>query len=492
MITSILLLLIYLFCFVTTMSTAEPGFTSFYDTIMKRAPFDATEHLQETFISVMHNWLIFVLFAAFVFILINHFLLLIKVALRHITEAIVGFCIFLSFAYYYYAYIRLARYEIVMSDTHIIYFVTAGLSLLIAVFKIILLIRDHKGVKKGHLVFPALVLSAFGVMFFSYGIKGYGICKEYNVNYGIYGQEEHVLRTDLEDAFIGNFANQAVDTEKGLFFIDYESQAFPTCIKRMDSNGEISTVYRSSDRWLWTIGYDDGYLFVNCRNDLIRIDPDTGADEKIIDPEDPEYISDACVVDGKLYYVLNDDKAPRIMVCEIEDGELSEAQLYISDIDLIGVWTYDPDADLLEVYIAGEPAHPGWSHGSWQQRAEGMYRYYITEGQDEELDRCTALAICSEDGSKEFMYYVDAINVHNGMLYYVLLNDHGFDICRCDLDGSNTEVLDSVDLGAECRDLYVGGIRIIIGQGRIVVSGFGLQEQLGNDEGTICYVTDLV
>ena len=72
------------------------------------------------------------------------------------------------------------------------------------------------------------------------------------------------------------------------------------------------------------------------------------------------------------------------------------------------------------------------------------------------------------------------------------LNDHGFDICRCDLDGSNTEVLDSVDLGAECRDLYVGGIRIIIGQGRIVVSGFGLQEQLGNDEGTICYVTDLV
>ena len=492
MITTILLLILYFFCFVTALTTGNPGFTSFYDTIMHRTPFNVLEQEEVVFISEMDSWLTFMIFAAAVLILINYFLVRFKFGLQHLTEAIVCICVSLSFAYYYYSFISLARYELVMNGTHIFYFVTAGASLLIAVFKIILLIRDHKGFRKDFLVFPVSVVLVFGSLFFTSGIKGYKICKEYSENYGIYGQEEHVLRTDLEESFMGNFANQAVDTDKGLFFLDEGSSYLPNCIKRLDSNGEISTVYQSSDEWLWTIGYDDGYLFVNRRNDIIRVDPDTGSCEEVFEPEGEDYVSDACVVDGKLYYVINNDKDQSIMVCEIDDGELSEAQLYISDINIGGTTSYDPDANLLEVYIAGEPAYSHWSRSCWQQCVEGRYRYFVSQAYDDILNQSTTLVIESGDGSREFIHYVDAYNINNGKIYYVLLTDHGFDICKCDLDGSNSEVLDSADLGTECRDVYPGGIRIMIGQGKIVVSGFGMQDQLGTEDGTIFYVTDLV
>ena len=500
MITSIILLLMYFCCFVTALNTDNPGFTSFYDTIMNRAFFVDPSTLDRAhsegklfFISLMNSWLTLVLSVAAVIIIINYFMVRFKATLQHVTEITVCLCVSLSIALYYYAFLVEARYELVMSSAHIGYFVTAGLSLVIAVFKIILLVRDHKGVKKTLLIFPAFVLLLFVELFFFCGFKGYRMCKEYSVNYGLYGQEEHVLRTDLEESFAGNFSNQAVDTDEGLFFLDYDGSIYPECIKRMDSNGEISTVFRvTDDSKLWTIGYDDGYLFVNRKKDIIRIDPDTGLSEKAVEPEGDDYISDACVVDGKLYYVIFSDNKSRIMVSEIEDGVLAEPQLYISDINISGVTSYDTEANLLQVYIIGEPARTRSRRGMWQQRAEARFEYYVLYEDEGFGADCPVMVLCADDSSKEYTFYVDGINVYNGKLYYVLLTERGFDICRCDLDGSNSEVIDSADLGVDCRDMRTGAMRIMTGQGKILVTCSDMEPLLGADNDTVYYVTDLV
>ncbi len=154
----------YFCCFVTALITDNPGFTSFYDTIMNRTWFldpavldKADIHSKVFFFTRMNSWLTTVLCVAAVVIFVNLFMLRFKATFQHVTELTVSLCVSLSFAYYYYVFLVSARYEIVMSSAHIGYFITAGVSLLIAVLKIVLLIRDHKGFEEPLLVFPVCV-----------------------------------------------------------------------------------------------------------------------------------------------------------------------------------------------------------------------------------------------------------------------------------------------------------------------------------------------
>ena len=94
---------------------------------------------------------------------------------------------------------------------------------------------------------------------------------------------------------------------------------------------------------------------------------------------------------------------------------------------------------------------------------------------------------------KNMKMQVGGYTIYNNAIYYVQLKEDGVNLCKCSLDGTDTEVLKTYDAGRDCR-----GYQVIIGQGKILVSGKGYLfpefneegEYMCMDSGIIQFVTD--
>ena len=60
------------------------------------------------------------------------------------------------------------------------------------------------------------------MFFFAGGFRAFRTCSQYSANYGKFFEEDHdEMRERLEKGYVGNFQNQAVETDEGLYFLDY-------------------------------------------------------------------------------------------------------------------------------------------------------------------------------------------------------------------------------------------------------------------------------
>ena len=515
---TLFLVALYFFCFVSFLTGDQPGFVSFLDTIMRRIPFVGQEQVKGGFWDSLRSWMLVVLILASFFLILNMFLRHKKAVDGRIPEVVICMCVALSFAGYYCAAVFMARYEIVMSSAHILYMSTAALSLVMAGINLYGVMKSREKGKKASILYPLSLILIFGIMFFfAGGFRAFRTCSQYSANYGKFFEEDHdEMRERLEKGYVGNFQNQAVETDEGLYFLDYVEcdngvrSIYYQSVKKMDPEGNISEIYANTEdkgiySGVYSIGYADGYLFIANRNSVIRLDPDTGVTEDVITADDGHEIFDCCVVDNRIYYMqdiisgeertdyirdgLYYDKY--IMVAEITGGEVQEPELYLADVSMSG-W-YE-NADLLQRYIEGETPYNTVSLSSRYQCIDGT-RYAIEDTDYSEGSDNGILVIRDVDNSiVTDIENAGGINISNGRIYYVSLMENGFDICSCALDGSDIVVIDSYEDGRDYRNAFIDDFRIIIGQGKILVTAsgyvYGTEYDIIND--SMVYVTDLV
>jgi len=514
---TLFLIALYFFCFNSFLTGDEIGFESYLDRIMRRVSFVGKEMLKGGFWDSLRSWMLVVLILAAFFLLLNIFLRHKKAIEGRIPDVVICMCVTLSFAGYYGAAV-MARYEIVMSITHILYISTAVLSLIMAGINLYGVMKSREKGKKASILYPASLVLIFIIMFFfAGGFRAFRTCSQYSANYGKFFEEDHdEMRERLELGYVGNFQNQAVETDEGLYFLDFVEcdngvrSIYYQSVKKMDPEGNISEIYANTEykgiySGVYSIGYADGYLFIANRNSVIRLDPDTGVTEDVITADDGHEIFDCCVVDNRIYYmqdiVHGEDRMDyirdglyydkTIMVAEITGGEVQEPELYLADVSMSG-W-YE-DADLLQRYIEGETPYNTVSRSSRYQCIDGT-RYAIEDTDYSEESDDGILVIRDVDNSiVTDIENAGGINIHNGRIYYVSLEENGFDICSCALDGSDIVVIDSYEDGRDYRNAFIDDFRIMIGQGKILVTAsgyvYGTDYDIIND--SMVYVTDLV
>jgi hypothetical protein len=385
--------------------------------------------------------------------------------------------------------------------------------------------------EKKKLSLPLIIMIVEVLLFLvpiKFCIEAYKISRDYSSNYGLFDPEDISVRTDLEEGFCGNFINEAVDTEEGLFFIednlsvDYDGEFHHVnmndfSVRKLDTEGNITEVYRedSSDRKskydIFSIGYSDGYLYLATKYWIIRVDPKDGSSEQVLFPDDKYGIIDCCVVDGKIYYLeWREDytdselyEKNRIWVAEINGQDISEPELYASDIKIPNgsLFSYH-NSDLLSSYLCGEELHSLYYDGCRSQRLDGKEYHLEMENPyaESHADKKYNPRLFISSVEEEYYYqmdYVGGFNIFNDSIYYVQLTETGFDICKCDLYGKNTTVIDSYNAGKDLTGSSMYNYKIMIGQGKIYVtasgyifidpdSDYGLLEP-----GSVSFVTDL-
>ena len=488
MVLYILLAIACLACAVTMIRGGNPGFTSFYDEIMCRAPFadiprgtglSATS--VRSFWQAVDLWLAMALILAAVLIFMGVYLDRSEKARRQVTLTPVFLFVAASMGLYYLTCIKFARYDLKLSHTHVELFAIAALAF---VSEIVSLIRSRKNgdkketksMRKNEIKFVLVSVVLFAVTI-PLWLDAYNICKSYSVNYGIYGQTDHTMRSDILDDLLGNYINRSVDTEDGLYFLSRGDKGYGyTQVKKLSADGEITTVYEGEYEFQ-TISAEGGDLYLSSRYFILKLDPETSSCEEIVEPQEGYRFMDLCTADGNLYYLeCRDDSRTRyeattdrlyggverdgaekrrgsfILVSSIEGGALSEPELYIGDVDY-GTVPSDLSADeifpnVLDIFVAGDGI---------DQYAYGAY-------------------------SDQMVDTRGGITLYGGHIYYTEYTDTGVDIVRSDLDGSNAEVIDSYTFepgvvggeewdGSEMGVRYalVSDIRIMIGQGKILL-----------------------
>lgn len=315
-----------------------------------------------------------------------------------------------------------------------------------------------------------------------YWFRPFKICMDYRKNYGSYEKEDHARRTDLEDAYLGNYQNKAVSTEKGLFFIassekgkgkegDYK------IVKKMDSDGNVTEVYRSEGNH-YSIGYHEGYIYLANEYEIIKVDVDTGESEQIIVPENKQQIQDFCIIDDRLYvqsttsYVemkklhYDPDKIEnKIVYFEIKGDALSDPVLYLSDV----IDRYDShfDGEILSYYLVYGSDYHGYYN--LRRQSFGQYKYIMDKKPLSPQGSENHLSISERDIPSADIPDVGSFNVHNGAIYYIHLLEDGFEICKCGMDGTGSEVIDTCTDGIDYRDIDIEAFRMAISDNKILV-----------------------
>ena len=524
-----------------------------------------------------NRWLMAMLFIAILLLIINRGLVIIKKMPEYISDIPVYICVILSIGAYYLTVMCFGKYTIEKNNAHNSFLFLAIFSLFAIFFglykraeirrkdrefeehkkKVLAetqeekikkyssddledyIIKDEESSaenenKKGNrkqrknekkkLSLPLIIMIIEALLFLvpiKFCIEAYKISKDYSVNYGMFDPENMTVRTDLEEGFCGNYMNQAVDTEKGLFFIednvsvDYDGEFHHVnmddfSVRRLDADGTITEIYRedNSDKVskydITTIGYADGYLYLSTDYWIIRVDPNDGTSEQVLFAASHYYISDCCVVEGKIYYVERKENTDyeRIWVAEINGKEISEPELYASDIQIPnGNFVNNYCSDLLTSYICGEGLVSFLFQESRIQRLDGKaYHlghdiYYTDKGQ--KYNSRLFFFDVGDTFSSNNMDYVGGYTIYNDSIYFVQLKETGLDVCKCDLYGNDVKVIDSYEIGKDLTDCTNYYFRIMIGQGKIYVTaaGYIFYNDKGdygfNEPGTVSFVTDL-
>ena len=82
---------------------------------------------------------------------------------------------------------------------------------------------------------------------------------------------------------------------------------------------------------------------------------------------------------------------------------------------------------------------------------------------------CCAQRFFTSGGFPEEMYDIGCINIQDGAVYYVQLKEDGFDICKCNPDGSDIEVIDTYTDGLDYTVYSHKAIRMCLSDNKIVV-----------------------
>ena len=313
--------------------------------------------------------------------------------------------------------------------------------------------------------------------------KSFMICMNYKENYGSYEQVNHTDKMYLAENYLGNYQNKAVNTDSGLYYIGYvdtgegRGEGFPEKINKLDAEGNISEVYVGED-YLSSIAYYDGYLYAAHRRGIIKINPENGEAEKVLRPEDKYEFSDFCMVDNRMYiqsspdadikgvYSNTTDLKDYIVYCDIEGDSLSKPVLYLGDVK---EYNHDRgyDGEILYMYVMN--IHELHTYGYSRHQYYSDYGYEVSESVgDDGVENILSIEHrnipdgCIED--------VGAANVHNGAIYYVHLLEDGFEVCKCSIDGTNVEVLDTYKDGVDYRNVEMDTFKIAISDNKILVN----------------------
>ena len=554
----------------------NPGFVSVYDKYMFRRPFvndewklvylknakirdglfgELTTEVQgnsgpldftySPFWVDVNRWLMAMLLIAIILLIINRIIVLIKKMPEYIADIPVYAMIIFSIVGYYLSVKVLGGYVPEKAGFH----ATILVLLLFSVFAIVFAIFRKKSVdsenkesekkknSKGRKIFTTIVVIVEVLLFLilpsRFMIDAIKLSNDYKVNYaGSFKPNKVKVRYDLEkNGFAGNFANMAVDTEEGLYFIEnedsgdvYDIDADDECyekgktivntthIRKLDENGNITDVfpadnYEKDEYYSFiNIGYADDYLYASTYYYISQIDPKDGSEVEVISAQPDYYIAEMCVVDDKLYYMEHpQDKTSgnksMAWVCEIDGNNLSEPELYVSGLDrglFYNFKQYESSSLLTNIVIRDFVNNP-YFDGARFQKCKGKILYIDRGYTWNDNYRSTNLVI-RDDSNPYNVNYIDNVGgftIYNSSIYYIQLKENGFDICKCDLDASNIEVIDTYTCDKDLTKNYYQSIyRIMIGQGKIYVSAYGeiypKEEYYSHLEfGSIKYVTDL-
>ena len=574
---SLIVILLLTFTYLRLENLLNPGFASVYDLYLFRKPFTnynwIVEYLERqnvrdglfkelttevqgnsspikfTFAPFwvdMDRWLMAILLVAVILLIINRILVLMKILPKHIADIPVYVMIILSIAVYYLSVKILGGYVPQKSDFHL-YII--GL-IILSVFAIVFGIFQKRAAdrfnndpekenKTRKMLISSTIVITIQVLLFIILPGGFmtdaiRISNDYKPNYGSFDPYKVKVRYDLEkNGFAGNFANQAVDTDEGLYFIENEydldnydvdedvdcfikekTKRNASYIRKLDAKGNITDICEAESddsRHYYNyinIGYADGYLYASTWYSVFRIDPKDGSAISVISAPNDFFIAEMCVVDNKLYYAMHpEDPRSEVMstawVCEIAGDDISEPELYAGGLDrgVITRFIQFESSTLLTNIVSGDFIKNFNDMGGRFQRCDGK-SFYISGGREwnDSLVPTSLVIIDDEDPENPvFIEKVGGFNIFNDNLYYVQLKEDGLDLCKSDLNGLNAEVIDTYTCDKDLT--YNKGqsvYRIMIGQGKIYVSANGYifprDDSAGSrdlEKGEVHFVTDL-
>ena len=314
-----------------------------------------------------------------------------------------------------------------------------------------------------------------------------GWMKSYRLDYKL---EQESLNTEIDQA-LNDYASKNGGTggnrpDAKLLLQDKNLVNYPVLIEykgykdklvKLDAEGNISEVYVGED-YLSSIAYYDGYLYAAHRRGIIKINPENGEAEKVLRPEDKYEFSDFCMVDNRMYiqsspdadikgvYSNTTDLKDYIVYCDIEGDSLSKPVLYLGDVK---EYNHDRgyDGEILYMYVMN--IYELHTYGYSRHQYYSDYGYEVSESVgDDGVENILSIEHrnipdgCIED--------VGAANVHNGAIYYVHLLEDGFEVCKCSIDGTNVEVLDTYKDGVDYRDVEMDTFKIAISDNKILVN----------------------
>lgn len=513
---SIILFVMCLWYFVTPFN---PGFESVSDALFNRDPFESSSNITNKIINgngnevfnsdvkyevgdfwvYLSRFMMCVMIAAIILLIITRVLGHKGKVRDYKIDIPVYVLVILSFAVYYLTPILFAEYKVEMNRIHLRYFITTGYSLFMIVVCALhhrkkvtyekKFLSDEEAFTKGRIsgekerLFFFVTAVVFAALLLING-KFFLIAHDYSCNYREYKKADHARRTDLEEEYLGNFQNEAVMTEEGLYF----EGVYPMkvgedhTINRLDNNGEITTVY-SGEKSFGAIGYADGNLYGADKDGIYAINPDSGECKLVIEASDKKEIKDFCLIDNTIYYLegisleekvyrtkSDDEKYETIQsviwAADVSGDSVSEPYMYASDINTRNFYYYN--GFLITRFIMNEQYRPYYGMNPqytgdkvWLLTGDG-YNY---SNEDSNCAQC----FFTSGGFPEEMYDIGCINIQDGAVYYVQLKEDGFDICKCNPDGSDIEVIDTYTDGLDYTVYSHKAIRMCLSDNKIVV-----------------------
>ena len=547
---SMFLIILLLACYGELGYLTNIGFNSHYDDLMFRQSFEESLGLRDylekndikdglfgelsylktfeyrgyysTFWVSINRWLMTAILIIVVFLIINRILAIKGKTHSHLVDIPLCICSIVAIVGYYHTCIYCGKYETVSKgNPHGLFYTTCGVAVITIIFGVLRHIvtkrdREYKEYsqasiagqdldnlpvvhkkRNGITVLIMLVETIIFALTFIVWYKPYRITQEYSSCYGVYDIEEHPLRLDLESEFNGNYINQAVETDEGLFFLERadiggkEENRFGSAVYKLDKDGKITNVYAGDEEVLnesgsegfFAIGYCNGYIYLCRRSGIVRMNPEDGSFEVIISPAERYEFTDACVVDNKLYYLEQDktrsdfehDKLlpNRIMFVDISGDTISEPDVYLSHVIIKREANYykGRTSELLKTFITNEyvdyngyeNCRDQWFNGQW------FCLYNGNPGLRDVKDYESTLFISGFGRKKD----VSGYTIYKEKIYYVQLKAHGFDVCKCNLDGTGIEVIDTYKTEKNTIGSAAWNYRIMIGQGKILVDATG-------------------
>ena len=203
----------------------------------------------------------------------------------------------------------------------------------------------------------------------------------------------------------------------------------------------------------------------------------------MIEASDKNDIKDFCLIDNTIYYLegisleekvyrtkSDDEKYETIQsviwAADVSGDSVSEPYMYASDINTRNFYYYN--GFLITRFIMNEQYRPYYGINPqytgdkvWLLTGDG-YNY------SNEDSNC-AQRFFTSGGHPEEMYDIGCINIQDGAVYYVQLKEDGFDICKCNPDGSDIEVIDTYTDGLDYTVYSHKAIRMCLSDNKIVV-----------------------